>query len=492
MSVACSELWGIRERWPGILLVIFAAILSYSPLLYGGGWFSDDYMFVFGQPGGTWPSLSESIRKSGAGSYSVARPFSLIIIGYGGWILGEFGAMCVGILGHAVNGVLLLIFLHRMRFPAAVALGATLLFVTAPWHTQTVVWWVCVHQRLSMAFFLLALISFQEWMQIGHIRYLIYAQTLVFASLLIYEQALASWIVFFAIALLHSKSKDKITRGEWRAGIWAALKLSGWMLLPYMIWVGAYLVTYPLDSGARTPGGGIERKFIALISVHLRWLHSLWLIPWRDLLNQGIDSITLPIWGLIGIFALSGGAILLKSDKAEGGIRKISILWILLFSYVLFAGFRGTFIAQGAISTQTRLNYGADMGITLGIVAIAYLWMIRHLNRPILYSILIILFCLFNIISTRGEAWHTSRNVQEEQVVFDLALAKLARNPEALSLVVIVRKKLTNGEVDFYEEKNAGWLKYRLEQVLRKSINVSIVRDGRIKDDDDSIVVELR
>ncbi len=57
-----------ETRLAGAGLVLLAAILSYSPLFFGGGWFSDDYMFVFGQHDEPFPTLDESIRACSTGT----------------------------------------------------------------------------------------------------------------------------------------------------------------------------------------------------------------------------------------------------------------------------------------------------------------------------------------------------------------------------------------------------------------------------------------
>lgn len=482
-----------ETRLAGAGLVLLAAILSYSPLFFGGGWFSDDYMFVFGQHDEPFPTLDESIRASGSGAYSVARTFSIALIGYGGWFLGEFGAMCLRVGSHALNATLFFVLLSRLRLAIPLALGAALIFATVPWHTQAVVWWVTVHLGFAITFILLALLVYQSWLERGALWRLLLSQILVFASLMTYEQALASWLVFVGLALLQLAQLEDLKAKLWMRALWKALAVSWPILIPFALWTGLYLLTYPLETNARTPKAAIDRNLVALASTHLRWFDSVFRIPWGDLWRQGMGSITLVAAVLMGIFAITAARLLgwRRGADKEPIASGAPLVLILMFSYLLFAGFRLVFVMQGATSTETRNSYGANMGVALAIAAVGYFFLASKLQRPVLYALVVTVFCLANVVITRGEAWHVARNVQDEASAFDKAVAALAGDPEADSLAVVVTKPLTHGEKDFYEENDGGWLEYRLEQKLGREIDVTIMRDGSLPETPGP-VVELK
>lgn len=477
----------------GGVIVVLAAVLSYSPLLFGGGWFSDDYMQVYGLHGQPLPSVEESVREAGAGSVSVARTFSRVQMGYGGFFLGEYGAMAVRLAGHALNAWLLLLVLGRLAVIRALALGTALVFATAPWHTQAVAWWATVHLGLAISLTLLALLMYQSWLERGAWWRLGISQLLVFASAMTYEQVLASWLIFFGVALLQSGHlKDSKSMSCMRA-MWKALSLSWPMLIPFVLWTVLYLATFPFDSGTRAPRVALDRNLMALASTHFRWFDSVWRIPWADLWKQGMTSITLFAAALMGLFTI--GAVWLLgwlNDRAKASPMPVASLFITLaFSYLLFAGFRLVFVLQGATSTETRNSYGADMGVALAIAAVAYFLFASKLRRPLLYALVVTSFCLLNMIITRGEAWHVARNAEDEKAVFEAAVDALSKEPANKTLAVIVTKTLSNGEKDFYEEFDGGWLEYRLEKKLGRKINVEIQRDG-LAPASSSAVVELK
>jgi hypothetical protein len=470
----------ISTRWAPLALLALATLVSYSPLLFGGGWFSDDYMSVYGHFGAPLPTLEASVRSAGAGEYSVARTFSHAMIGYGGWFLGEFGAMALRMASHALNGILFFLLLSRLPFARPVALGAALIWVTTPWHTQAVVWWVCVHLGFSITFILLALLVYELWLRRGAWWRLLLAQVLVFASLMTYEQALASWLVFFGVALLQPAQIEDLRGKRWMRALWKALAVSWPMLIPFALWAGLYLLTYPLETNARTPKAALDRNLVALASTHLRWFDSLYRIPWVDLWRQGLASITLVAAALMGILALAAARLLgLRREQETALIAKsVPLVLSLVFAYLLFAGFRLVFVMQGATSTETRNTYGANMGVALAIAAVAYFVLASKLRRPAMYALVVTAFCLAHAVVSRGEAWHVARNVQDERTILEKAVAVLEGDPQADALAVVVTKPLTNGEKDFYEEGDGGWLEYRLQKKLGRKIEVAIRRDG--------------
>jgi hypothetical protein len=470
----------INSMLSAVAVLVLAATLSYSPLLFGGGWFSDDYMFVYGHQEVPLPPFEASIRSPGAGSISVARTFSHALIGYGGWSLGELGAMLVRVCSHAINGILFFLLLTRLRLAFPVSLGAALIFVTAPWHTQAVVWWSVVHLGLAITWALLALLAYCAWLGSGGIWRLLLSQILVFASLMTYEQGLASWLAFFGVALMQTAQLDDLNSKIWMRALRKAFAVSWPMLIPFALWTGLYLLTYPLETNTRTPKVALDRNLIALASTHLRWFDSVWRIPWLDLCKQGLASMTLLAAALTGIVAIAAAWLLGWRRAKETAPRTDSMQLVLslVFSYLLFAGFRLVFVMQGATSTATRNSYGANMGVALAITSVAYFVLAGKLRRPVLYSLVLTVFCLANVVVTRGEAWHVARNIQDERIVFEKAVAVLTGDPQADSLAVVVTKSLTNGEIDFYEEFDGGWLEYRLEQKLGRKIDVTIMRDG--------------
>jgi hypothetical protein len=463
-------------------VIVLAAILSYSPLLFGGGWFSDDYMQVYGLHGEALPSFEESIREAGSGSLSVARTLSRVQMGHGGAWLGEFRAMVVRVAGHALNAFLLFLVLRRLTATRPVASGAALIFATAPWHTQAVVWWATIHLGFAITLLLLALLVYQWWLTHGAWWRLLLSQILVFASLMTYEQGLAAWLVFFGVALLQTTQPEDFKARRWVPALWRAFTISWPMLIPFALWVALYLLTFPLESGARTPKAALDRNLVALASTHLRWFDSVFRIPWLDLWRQGMASITLFAAALMGLFAIAAMRLLgwRRAQDTAPRTGSVQLLLSLVLAYLLFAGFRLVFVMQGATSTETRNTYGANMGVALAIAAVAYFVLVSKLRRPAVYALVLTVFCLASVVVTRGEAWHVARNVQDERLVFEKSVTALAGDPQADSLTVVVTKQLTNGEKDFYEEFDGGWLEYRLEKKIGRKIEVNILRDGTL------------
>ena len=252
------------------------------------------------------------------------------------------------------------------------------------------------------------------------------------------------------------------------------------MLIPFALWVALYLLTFPLESGTRTPKAALDRNLVALASTHLRWFDSLYRIPWADLWKQGMASMTLFAAALMGILGLAAARLLgwRREQETTSMVKSAPLLISLAFSYLLFAGFRLVFVMQGATSTETRNSYGANMGVALAIAVVAYFVLASKLRRPAMYALVVTAFCLANVVVSRGEAWHVARNVQDENIVFEEAAAALSADPQADSLSVVVKKPLTNGEKDFYEEDDGGWLEYRLQRKLGRPIDVQINRDG--------------
>jgi len=474
-------------------VIALAAILSYSPLLFGGGWFSDDYMQVYGLHGEPLPSFEESIREAGSGSLSVARTFSRVQMGHGGAWLGEFRAMVVRVAGHALNAFLLFLLLRRLTATRPVALGAALIFATAPWHTQAVVWWATVHLGFAITLLLLALLVYQSWLAQRAWWRLVVSQILVFISLMTYEQGLAAWLVFLGVALLQSAQLENFKSRSWVPALWKAFTLSWPILIPFALWVVLYLITFPLESNTRTPKAALDRNLVALASTHLRWFDSVWRLPWNDLVRQGLASMTLLGAALTGILAIAAARLLgwPRAKKTAPRTDRVQLVLSLVLAYLLFAGFRLVFVMQGATSIETRNSYGANMGVALAMAAVAYFVLAGKLRRPAVYALVVTAFCLANVVATRGEAWHVARNAQDERIVFEKAVAALAGNPQADSLAVIVTKPLTNGEKDFYEEYDGGWLEYRLEKKLGRKIEVQIQRDGATPSGATATVVTL-
>jgi hypothetical protein len=99
------------------LFLFFVSLLLYLPSAFQSEWKSDDYVQVYGLfPQIPVPSIKMSLHRGSDYQWSVVRVLCYPIIGFGGMYLGNVLAQSVAVILHGLAGILVFVFLQRLRF----------------------------------------------------------------------------------------------------------------------------------------------------------------------------------------------------------------------------------------------------------------------------------------------------------------------------------------------------------------------------------------
>lgn len=466
------------HEYLGLLIVLLAACLAYLPAAIQGGWFSDDYILVYGidaQP----PAWAVSIRTGGAGRLSVARLLCYPFIGYlGGW-LGAQWSHVLALFLHLLCGVMLYFLLRRLSWPHRAAGTAIFLFLVAPWAVQPVVWWSAVCTTVSSIFVLAAVHAFVTWYpQRGSIAPLLLVQAAIFIALLVYELWLGSFALFWMLAFYFERRKRNREGGALTWGeAFRRATLGSWpVILPYLLWGTLYLATLTHEPDVRAPHTSLLRIAVTLLSIHLRTYHWFLDTPWPFSIPAGWVGL----WSLAGLVCLvimivslvAGRRLQSKrqSQSVNSNYRVLPGLGdMVLVAWGLFLGSRLVFILQGAVSTHTRHSYGAAMGFAIAASWFFWWWWEACESRVALRRAVTgigIFVAVLMVTATSGLALHAARVSQAEQYTHDFLRTELARLPAAGDILIVGDATGSRGEMPYYGEGSGWWLEYRLRHVL--------------------------
>jgi len=467
-----------RHESCDVLFVLLAACLAYLPAAVQGGWFSDDYVLVYGLEDQA-PAWTDSIRMGGAGRLSVARLLCYPFIGYLGEWLGPQLSHVLALFLHLLCGSILYLLLRRLSWSHRLAVTAIFLFLLAPWAAQPVVWWSAVCTTVSSILMLLAVHAFVTWYPGRSSRtWLIVSQVLIFIAFLFYELWLGSFVLFWMLGF-YLERRTRIAGGHrstWSELLRRATRRSWPVILPYIFWGILLIATLTFETGIRAPHTSILRIPVTFLSIHLRVYHWFFDTPWFSGISTGWNGLLTPI-GLVCLACMVIFLVIGRSLKKKWGGQLNDSLYrtppdimdMVLVAWGIFLGSRLVFILQGGVSTHTRHSYGAAMGF-----AIAASWLFWRLwdgceSRVALrrvVSAFAIVIAVVLVTTTSGLALHAAYVAKAEQYTLDLLRFELAQLPVDRNILIVGDATGTRGEMSYYQEESGWWLEYRLRHVL--------------------------
>jgi len=150
-------------------------------------------------------------------------------------------------------------------------------------------------------------------------------------------------------------------------------------------------------------------------------------------------------------------------------------LWdSLVLGWSLFLGSRLVFTLMGGISTHTRQNYGASMGVAVAVVAIMSS-VIRakqisaRLRATAGVMVLAVVFVLGWTSAAIGIHYVKTTEAEAQTIrTFDRWIAASPLEWHGLTIVVVAAKNaITPGELSYSSEDDGNWLRYAIKRVCR-------------------------
>jgi hypothetical protein len=451
-----------------VFLLTLAAYAPNSASL----WSYDDYGQVYGIYGNPIKSFAEGLSRSDNGLITPHRLLMYWFIGRGGsW--GPTFAHVLALVIHIVCGLLFGALLWRLfRSPSLVVLSSAW-FALAPWVSQPVLWWSAVCTMVSTFFILIAahffLTGFKE-LSLSHFAWLFMASLAAFIALCFYDLWVAGFLLFFGMVFSIALETDYSP--------WTALRRhAGYlavMAVPFLLW-GVSVAIIGLEGHPTGVLLTLDRLPIVLASIHLRVVNWFFGPDWLTLWKMGLEALTSPVSGLP--FAL--GAILIVAAFAtrattpthgvpvENSIPSPPLIaqrtckacpgcrfpWsALFFAWMIFLASRLALVSWGAVSLQSRFNYGAGMAVALAAAATArWAWYRWCESSCLLRSAATFLTCgsiLLMTLATAGQARHMALMSQAE--AYTLAFLHRASATQPQCGITIVGAPVPNvGELKY-------------------------------------------
>ncbi|MEA3212631.1 MAG: hypothetical protein QOE70_5688 [Chthoniobacter sp.] len=457
----------MRAHWAPhlpILAALLGGALAYGIAAPSIGWVSDDYALVYGAPLKPWPGLEEAFLAGGEGHFSVHRLLCYPFLGYVGGMLGPAASHVLQVLLHLGCGWLLYALLRRLRWPATDAAWAAAGFLVVPWVSQPVYWWSSVCTIVSTIFIMVAAHAYLAWSRDGG-RWLWACLGCIFVALLFYELWLGSFVLFYGLELYLRSTGSHTAKDSWGRIAWHALRRSWPVLIPYALWMVAFLAFH--RAATHQPTFSLLRVPVVFLSIHLRAIH--WLIdtPWGSALVHGLAAIV----SVGGIAVVAALAITLRAcrnqrpqlDSARASIPNLPATLLLAWSTFLAA--RLVFILQGGIATHTRHNYGAAMAVAIAGAALLR-WMEDRCSaggarRAVRWGAGAgLAICA---VSSAGIGVHYRATSAAEEATCRQLVPVLPALPPDCMVLVVGDPTGTRGELGYFSEENGIWLERRLQ-----------------------------
>lgn len=153
-----------RVHWSGILFIFLATLASYYPVMWKGDFIWDDGQYVTGNQTLKDPDgLSQIWLEPSSSPNYYPMVFTTFWVEYRLWRDDPRGYHLTNVLLHAVNAILVLIVLVRLKVPGALVAAAV--FAVHPVHVESVAWIAERKNVLSGFFFLAGVLSWLRFLE---------------------------------------------------------------------------------------------------------------------------------------------------------------------------------------------------------------------------------------------------------------------------------------------------------------------------------------
>jgi protein O-mannosyl-transferase len=424
----------LDERWR-ILLLAGATAVVYGNTL-GNGFAMDDFLYIFGNPAVTSPTLKSLFSATRA--FNVFRPVTFATLALNYRIGGDhaWSYHLVNLLLHAGVTVLLYLVLRRLLDKVSegemIAWIAALLFAVHPLHTEAVTSVVGRSELLAAGFLLAAwLLYMREW--------IIPAVVCVFVGMLAKESA----VVFLPLVIIGDFVREEVNAGALRrysviAGVtigylWILRKAQGGRF-------GEKSVNFLDNPLAQLPAG-----MRILNALRISWKYvGLHVYPATLSCDYSYNAITL----------YSGWRHAIPAVFA----------WLAVLSAIFWAGWKGRrdwilgagiYVAAFAATANILLPTGTIMGERLaylpsaGFCLIASVVLIRFLTqeRAMLWGVLLTL-----VLALSARTVARNRDWRDGFSLFSAAVGTVPGSSKAhagLAKEYLLRDDLLNAEKEF-------------------------------------------
>jgi hypothetical protein len=294
----------------GLVLIVMAATIVYSPALTGG-FVWDDHMYVPKPELQTTDGLRRIWFEPGTTPQYYPLLYTTFWLQYRLWADASAGYHVVNLLWHLAAVVLTYAILKKLEVPGA--LLAAGIFALHPVHVETVAWISEQKNTLSGVFYLAAMfayIAFDDRRQTAssHCSKLAYVASLVFFTLSVLSKSVTATLPGALLVICWWRRG----RLDWRRDVmplipFVAIGLGSGSIAVYaeQAWVGAAGVEYELSAIQRGLVAGRSLWFYLgklLLPVNLAFSYPKWEIDVTDwtqwVYPAGILALTLFLWAL--------------------------------------------------------------------------------------------------------------------------------------------------------------------------------------------------
>ncbi|MBC7782562.1 MAG: hypothetical protein H7144_01880 [Burkholderiales bacterium] len=451
-----------KVAWPLLLALALGAFayIVHAPML---GMTSDDYVTIFGTELTPIPAVHESLAL---GSYGKITPVRLLSQPFNGYVplwIGLPAAHVLQVMLHLLTGLTLYFLLRRLGWTTVNSGWASAFMLVTPGAIQAVTWWTANLAISVSLIMLLAAHAYLSWSRNPRrIGMLLLCCALCFFQLLFYELWLAGFIVFWAIELYIQPAGSSLFKTLIRS-----TKRASITILPFILWVILAKLTYTADH--REAHVTLFRVPVVFISTQVRCLQSMLLQPWQNASIEGLKTLTSPAGMILGVISLLLLILSLRSEKyteSKGDDRKFPLGRALMLAWLILLASRMVFILQNGVAMHTRHNYGATVGVAIGLAAClaftlnqlkslpAAQWVVRGVA-----GIVVIIFTL----TSAGISSTFANTTRDEEGVYQ-ALLPVAKNMDGRQ-VILIKEPTAKVYLDhtFYDEFDGVWLEERLQ-----------------------------
>ena len=292
-----------------------------------------------------------------------------------------------------------------------------------------------------------------------------------FLSLLFYELWLGGFILYLALHFYLSQIQRANARRPLFSAALYSFKKCWYLLLPYLVW----LVWFKLSAGrvVHQPTFSPARLLRTCLSIHFRVYHWLTDVPWIAGCREGIKFLVSPVGLTLAILSV-GAAILVvriiplarKARTGEPPMRP-PLFESMLLAWGVFLASRAVLVFAGGVSTDTRKNYGAAMGVAMA-AAFLLAWLNQRFigKRAVLRTINVLAATALVVmgLASTGIAVHYRETSRFEQITYERLLPLAKAMSADTTVVVIGNPTRIRGELAYYSECDGLWLNDRLKK----------------------------
>ncbi|HEY3241764.1 MAG TPA: tetratricopeptide repeat protein [Phycisphaerae bacterium] len=305
-----------RLGWFGRLIPL-VALATFLPSLRNGftGW--DDSPYIVSNPHMTTPGGLRRIWTTPESEQYYPLTFTSYWLEYRLWGTNALGYHATNTVLHAINALLVLLWLRAMRAPRWAALTVGLLFAVHPVQTMTVAWIAERKNLLSCMFVLVSLLSWLRFRRGGERWYA--------AALIAFAAALLSKSAVLTLPLALVALDRLVLRTSWRSSLLRILPMLALSVISTLVTVffEQKFLMHPPQPGVRPLIAAAAIWFYAF-----KLLIPAGLLPIYQLWQPSVRSV---LWWLPLLGLLAGALVLWRARRRLDALVAYGLIHFVVF-----------------------------------------------------------------------------------------------------------------------------------------------------------------